>query len=232
MRIQEVVSKNFSVWTSYCELAVILKTSQRSLAKVLIISDFINIKHYLEQHLTMRLLSSRVLLLIGITLSAHVNCFVIQSPSGVASLHQRSFSSGQLHVSFMDFHIDPIDQIGDTSVNNRHSASDWLHNVLSLPKSSVLKDIQNPVITIAAWSTIVSIAQRCLASSSMRVCQQMATNMCIGSTPHNFLVSSLGLLLVFRTNSAYQRFYVSYSHRVGLESHPRFTKRESSSFLF
>jgi predicted membrane chloride channel (bestrophin family) len=30
--------------------------------------------------------------------------------------------------------------------------------------------------------------------------------MCISGKPHSFLVSSLGLLLVFRTNSAYQRF--------------------------
>jgi predicted membrane chloride channel (bestrophin family) len=32
--------------------------------------------------------------------------------------------------------------------------------------------------------------------------------MCMSSKPHSFLVSALGLLLVFRTNSAYQRFAV------------------------
>ena len=96
-------------------------------------------------------------------------------------------------------------------LNHRHSAKDWLYNVRSLPQSSVLQDIRNPVVTIAAWSTVVSVIHKVMASSSSKVLQRMADNMCIGSTPHSFLVSSLGLLLVFRTNSAYQRFSVSPS---------------------
>jgi len=34
----------------------------------------------------------------------------------------------------------------------------------------------------------------------------MAGSLCIPTAPHSLMVSSLGLLLVFRTNSAYQRF--------------------------
>lgn len=95
-------------------------------------------------------------------------------------------------------------------VNHRHSAGDWLYNVFSLPKSSVLREIRSPVITIAAWSGAVSVFQRVLAGrATSSLCQTLAKNMCIGATPHSFLVSSLGLLLVFRTNSAYQRFNVS-----------------------
>ena len=37
----------------------------------------------------------------------------------------------------------------------------------------------------------------------------MAEKMCLGSTPHSFIASTIGLLLVFRTNSAYQKFRVS-----------------------
>lgn len=37
----------------------------------------------------------------------------------------------------------------------------------------------------------------------------MADKMCLGSTPHSFIASTIGLLLVFRTNSAYQKFRVS-----------------------
>jgi hypothetical protein len=95
------------------------------------------------------------------------------------------------------------------SVNNRHSASDWLYNVFSLPRSSVLREIRNPVLTIAVWGGLVSLLQRWLYTSASPVLQKLARDMCVGSTPHSFLVSSLGLLLVFRTNSAYQRFYVS-----------------------
>lgn len=95
-------------------------------------------------------------------------------------------------------------------VNHRHSANDWLYNVRSLPQSSVLHDIRNPVVTIAVWSTFVSIVHKVMAGSASNAARQMAANMCIGATPHSFLVSSLGLLLVFRTNSAYQRFSVRF----------------------
>ena len=99
--------------------------------------------------------------------------------------------------------------LDSTMLNNRHSASDWLYNMRSLPKSSVLQETKNPVITIALWSTFVSVAQRIMARGASQTLQNLSRNMCIGATPHSLLVSSLGLLLVFRTNSAYQRFYVS-----------------------
>jgi predicted membrane chloride channel (bestrophin family) len=78
----------------------------------------------------------------------------------------------------------------------------------SLPRSSVLRDILNPVIAVVAWGTFVSVAQRVMAFSNHECFRMLANNMCISATAHGFLVSALGLLLVFRTNSAYQRFYV------------------------
>ena len=71
--------------------------------------------------------------------------------------------------------------------DSRYSASDWFHNIMTLPKSSILNEIKGPVIAITIWSTFVSMIH----------------------LPHALLVSALGLLLVFRTNSAYQRFAVS-----------------------
>jgi hypothetical protein len=150
--------------------------------------------------------SKRLLLVVGTLIASHVEGFGVKSPSRVTSPHQRSLPQ---HALVSDYDIDGAPPVGFSSINNRHSASDWLYNVMSLPKSSVLRDIRNPVVTVAVWSTLVSIVQRCLAMSSSGILKQMASNMCIGATPHNFLVSSLGLLLVFRTNSAYQRFYVS-----------------------
>lgn len=95
-----------------------------------------------------------------------------------------------------------------SKVNNRHSSRDWLHNVASIPRSSVLREIMNPVLTISAWSTLVSIIHRGLITSSSPFQNLLAVNMCVPTQVHSFLVSSLGLLLVFRTNSAYQRFVV------------------------
>jgi hypothetical protein len=83
-------------------------------------------------------------------------------------------------------------------VNNRHSASDWLYNIQSLPNSEVLRDVRSPVLAVAGFSTFVSILHRFVGN-----------HICMPGTAHGFLVSALGLLLVFRTNSAYQRFNVS-----------------------
>ena len=87
---------------------------------------------------------------------------------------------------------------GASLVNNRHSASDWLYNIQSLPHSEVLREVKSPVIAVAAFSSVVSLVHQLVGNA-----------ICIPGTAHGFLVSALGLLLVFRTNSAYQRFNVS-----------------------
>jgi Bestrophin, RFP-TM, chloride channel len=95
--------------------------------------------------------------------------------------------------------------VGYDPLNNRHSASDWLYNVRSLPQSKVLREIRNPVLAVAAWSASVSILHALLKQAGWT---RWAAHLCIPGTAHSFLVSALGLLLVFRTNSAYQRFNV------------------------
>jgi len=91
-------------------------------------------------------------------------------------------------------------------LNNRHSASDWLHNVLTMPQSTVLREIRNPVFTVAIWSSFVSIMHALLTRSGNKIVQKVTSDICISSMPHSLLFSSLSLLLVFRTNTAYQRF--------------------------
>ena len=93
--------------------------------------------------------------------------------------------------------------------NNRHSASDWLYNIRTMPASEVLREVKSPVLAVFWWSLTVSVVQRFFRCSSVGVLQRFAQAMSIPVVPHSFLVSALGLLLVFRTNSAYQRFYVS-----------------------
>jgi hypothetical protein len=99
--------------------------------------------------------------------------------------------------------------------DSRHSASDWLYNVRSIRQSDILREVQGPCIAVAGWSAVVSVLYKVLPSG-------LASNLCIPCTVHSFLVSALGLLLVFRTNSAYQRFYVRDEIRktgiLGLES--------------
>lgn len=90
--------------------------------------------------------------------------------------------------------------------DKRYSASDWIHNVVSLPNSGILREIKGPVGWITAWSTLVSIVYKIC---DVRGFSQFASKMCLGSTPHSLIASSIGLLLVFRTNSAYQQFRVS-----------------------
>lgn len=101
-------------------------------------------------------------------------------------------------------------------VNHRHSARDWIHNVASLPHSSILRDIREPVLAVVAWSTVVSAVHRLLMASTNPVWAGLGANLQVGPTAHSFLVSSLGLLLVFRTNSAYQRFAVSTKYSTNL----------------
>lgn len=106
-------------------------------------------------------------------------------------------------------------------VNHRHSARDWIHNVASLPHSSILRDIREPVLAVVAWSTVVSAVHRLLMASTNPVWAGLGANLQVGPTAHSFLVSSLGLLLVFRTNSAYQRFAVSTKYSI---AQPRWTE--------
>lgn len=90
--------------------------------------------------------------------------------------------------------------------DKRYSASDWIHNMVSLPNSGILREIKGPVGWITAWSTLVSIVYKMCDIGGFG---HVASKMCLGSTPHSLIASSIGLLLVFRTNSAYQQFRVS-----------------------
>ncbi|KAL7576324.1 hypothetical protein ACA910_018142 [Epithemia clementina (nom. ined.)] len=100
-----------------------------------------------------------------------------------------------------------MDGQSNSLVNNRHSASDWFYNVKSIPQSGVLKEVLGPVKAVACWSLFVSMLQRLFWYSNSNMMKSIASGLCIPATAHSFLVSALGLLLVFRTNSSYQRFY-------------------------
>ena len=85
----------------------------------------------------------------------------------------------------------PIPQQG------RYRSRDWLHNLVMLPNSATLKRIRNPVMTMTLWSAVVCALH---AHPRLRLPPMPAP-------PHSLLGSALSLLLVFRTNSAYTRFW-------------------------
>ena len=121
---------------------------------------------------------------------------------------QQQQETHQSPVSCTHYAVKNRSQDTPSYLNNRHSASDWLYNLKTIPNSSVLKEIRNPVLAVLGWSTLASLLHRILACSGKASLMAMSQNMCVPHSAHSFLVSSLGLLLVFRTNSAYQRFMV------------------------
>lgn len=108
---------------------------------------------------------------------------------------------------------------------DRHSARNWLYNMRTLPQSSVLRNIRSPVLAVVSWATIVSATHRLLIVTGK---VGIAKKLCISSAPHSFLVNALGLLLVFRTNSAYQRFVEGRAIWERIQS----TSRNLSRFMF
>ena len=95
----------------------------------------------------------------------------------------------------------------------RISASDWSHNILNLLHSRILRDVRSPVIFSCMWATFWSVVYKSLvnagASADTNIAsfaRIVASSMTIPTTAHSVMVSAMSLLLVFRTNSAYQRF--------------------------
>eukprot|EP00554_Chaetoceros_debilis_P010476 CAMPEP_0194109424 /NCGR_PEP_ID=MMETSP0150-20130528/8912_1 /TAXON_ID=122233 /ORGANISM="Chaetoceros debilis, Strain MM31A-1" /LENGTH=519 /DNA_ID=CAMNT_0038798371 /DNA_START=876 /DNA_END=2435 /DNA_ORIENTATION=- len=97
---------------------------------------------------------------------------------------------------------DPI-ALGGVPRSDRYASRDWLHNTANLANSAILKSIRFPVLFMTFWGTAISFLHRLLPRFGYG---QMAKHMTIPTQPHSLTVSALGLLLVFRTNSAYQRF--------------------------
>eukprot|EP00534_Pseudo-nitzschia_fraudulenta_P002677 CAMPEP_0201124132 /NCGR_PEP_ID=MMETSP0850-20130426/10572_1 /ASSEMBLY_ACC=CAM_ASM_000622 /TAXON_ID=183588 /ORGANISM="Pseudo-nitzschia fraudulenta, Strain WWA7" /LENGTH=499 /DNA_ID=CAMNT_0047391325 /DNA_START=283 /DNA_END=1782 /DNA_ORIENTATION=+ len=94
------------------------------------------------------------------------------------------------------------EELGGVPRSDRYSSCDWWHNTLSLPNSAILKAIRGPVLFMSCWAGFLSMLYRHLTVAN----PQAASLMCLSSTPHSLMSSALSLLLVFKTNSAYQRF--------------------------
>ena len=82
----------------------------------------------------------------------------------------------------------------DTTV--RYAAIDWARNMKTLPRSLVLQRIRSPLFFFLAVTSTVCALNSFVAP--LPQCSPVA---------HTLLGSALGLLLVFRTNAAYDRFW-------------------------
>ena len=82
----------------------------------------------------------------------------------------------------------------DTTI--RYQASDWAKNMRSLPQSLILKRIGSPLL----FNMLLTLSM-CALHAWWKPLPQMIP------VPHTLLGSALGLLLVFRTNAAYDRFW-------------------------
>lgn len=93
----------------------------------------------------------------------------------------------------------------DPNADHRYSASDWWQNIKSLPHSTVLRTTRGPVLAVMVWSCFLSALNSGWLLGHSGAAQTLTCS--IPSTLlHSATVSVLGLLLVFRTNSAYQKF--------------------------
>jgi predicted membrane chloride channel (bestrophin family) len=113
-----------------------------------------------------------------------------------------STGSRKRKLNYEDVKLREDKRLGGLPRSIGYSSKDWWHNTLTLPTSAVLRDIRSPVTFMLGWGAMISIVYRRLLLTN----PIMASHMSIPTQPHSLLVSSLGLLLVFRTNSAYQRF--------------------------
>lgn len=95
------------------------------------------------------------------------------------------------------------EELGGIARNDRYSSKDWYHNTITLPSSAILRNIRSPVLAVTCWATFLSLLHLKLLNTKYYLHVQY---MYIPTTPHSLMMSALGLLLVFRTNSAYQRF--------------------------
>jgi len=77
----------------------------------------------------------------------------------------------------------------------RLSSCDWLDALRGMPRSMVLRQIRHPLLCVTGVSVVTSFAHCVLGMPALPTL-----------SAHTLLGSGLSLLLVFRTNSAYQRF--------------------------
>jgi ion channel-forming bestrophin family protein len=97
--------------------------------------------------------------------------------------------------------------IEDPNAEYRYSVSDWIPIIGSIFQSSTLKYTRGPVMAIMMWSIFLCTVQSTLFYLGYQhIVQDYIYTILPSTIAHATTVTILGLLLVFRTTSAYQKF--------------------------
>lgn len=98
----------------------------------------------------------------------------------------------------------------------RISANDWRHNMFNMPYSTILRDVRGPMTWVFLWASLWSVVHKVSMKSAsggllsshkwMNTASWLVGHMTLPTVQHTMMVSAMSFLLVFRTNSAYQRF--------------------------
>jgi predicted membrane chloride channel (bestrophin family) len=83
----------------------------------------------------------------------------------------------------------------------RYTSSDWFHCIQSLPQSKILQRTKWNILCTTTWAAAVVLVFKLAFSPTTNKFVKLPTSV------HSVLGSALGLLLVFRTNTAYDRFH-------------------------
>jgi hypothetical protein len=109
----------------------------------------------------------------------------------------------------------------------RYSSGEWLTSLLKLPRSFTLRRIKSHLIANTVFSILVYIAY-VIWPETMKA---LLKGMIPAPGPHLMLSGALGLLLVFRTNTAYDRYWEGRRHWGFLYSRTRDLSRLAHSVM-
>ncbi|CAM9870966.1 unnamed protein product [Pylaiella littoralis] len=82
----------------------------------------------------------------------------------------------------------------------RYGSADWFSNIQNLPKSRLLYNIKEHLFYNTSFAFVVSMIH-------LLTPQHVIDDLHVSAIPHSIMSGALGLLLVFRTNAAYNRFW-------------------------
>ena len=142
----------------------------------------------------------------------------IQPPSTASVDRNTKRSRHRYHQTSVDYSNDNVAVSSlDRNAEYRYSVKDWLPIMCSIFQSSTLQYTRGPIVAVMIWSFILCTLQQLssiyinylhMTNPLLQQIYIFTTNNIIPSSTiaHSTTVAVLGLLLVFRTTSAYQKF--------------------------
>jgi putative membrane protein len=105
-----------------------------------------------------------------------------------------------------------------------YNPHDWRSHLFDI-RGSMLPEIMGRVITCVGWATLVTIAHEVIPKYIP------GFKLAVPTTVHSLVGVALGLLLVFRTNASYDRFWEGRKLWGGMVNECRNLGRQGNSFL-